>query len=50
MPGVKGILTADDLPAPPKDAGAGAAPSLRPEAALTRSRSTEASDSGDRGR
>jgi CO/xanthine dehydrogenase Mo-binding subunit len=36
MPGVKGILTADDLPAPPKDGGAGAAPSLRPEAALTR--------------
>src|SRR4249919_1063708 len=35
MPGVKGILTADDLPAPPKDGGAGAAPSLRPEAALT---------------
>jgi len=34
MPGVKGILTADDLPAPPKEAGSDAAP-LRPEAALT---------------
>ena len=36
MPGVKGILTADDLPAPPKAAsGADAGPSLRPEVALT---------------
>ena len=35
MPGVKGILTADDLPRPPKDAASGGAPSLAPEAALT---------------
>src|ERR1044071_7629110 len=36
MPGVKGILTADDLPAPPKaGGGADAGPSLRPEVALT---------------
>jgi xanthine dehydrogenase molybdenum-binding subunit len=35
MPGVKGILTADELPAPPKDAGSDAGTSLRPEAALT---------------
>jgi xanthine dehydrogenase molybdenum-binding subunit len=35
MPGVKAILTADDLPAPRKEAGADAGPSLRPEAALT---------------
>src|SRR6185436_15632778 len=34
MPGVKGILTADDLPAPPKDT-ATAGSSLTPEAALT---------------
>src|SRR3954467_4334541 len=33
-PGVKGILTADDLPAPRKQ-GADAGPSLPPEAALT---------------
>jgi len=32
MPGVKAMLTADDLPAPPKEAGAGPLP---PEAALT---------------
>src|SRR6187401_1365919 len=35
MPGVKAILTADDLPAPPKEAGADAGASLPPEAALT---------------
>src|SRR5881394_4320650 len=36
MPGVKGILTADDLPAPPKDGrGSEAGPSLAPEVALT---------------
>ncbi|HEY7287725.1 MAG TPA: xanthine dehydrogenase family protein molybdopterin-binding subunit [Vicinamibacterales bacterium] len=36
MPGVKGILTADDLPAPPKDAAsANTGPALAPEAALT---------------
>jgi CO/xanthine dehydrogenase Mo-binding subunit len=35
MPGVKGILTADDLPAPPKPAGAQAGPALAPEVALT---------------
>ncbi|HEX7136497.1 MAG TPA: molybdopterin cofactor-binding domain-containing protein, partial [Vicinamibacterales bacterium] len=36
MPGVKGILTADDLPAPPKDAAsANAGPALAAEAALT---------------
>src|SRR5262245_21825702 len=37
MPGVKGILTADDLPAPPKEGGGGsdAGPSLAPEMALT---------------
>src|SRR5262249_20871923 len=37
MPGVKGILTADDLPAPPKGAGSAdnAGPSLAPEVALT---------------
>src|SRR6476620_3826553 len=36
MPGVKGILTADDLPAPRKGGGgADAGPSLAPEAALT---------------
>src|SRR5689334_25066196 len=36
MPGVKGILTADDLPAPPKPAaGSDAGPSLAPEVALT---------------
>src|SRR5262245_39364698 len=34
MPGVKGILTADDLPAPPKGGGS-EAPSLAPEVALT---------------
>ena len=34
MPGVKAILTADDLPAA-KPAGSDAGPSLRPEAALT---------------
>src|SRR5580765_8181389 len=34
MPGVKGILTADDLPAAPKEAGS-QGPSLPPEAALT---------------
>jgi xanthine dehydrogenase molybdenum-binding subunit len=34
MPGVKAILTADDLP-PRKEAGAEAGPSLPPEAALT---------------
>src|SRR6266850_1526460 len=36
MPGVKGILTADDLPAPPKGGrGSEASPSLAPEVALT---------------
>jgi xanthine dehydrogenase molybdenum-binding subunit len=35
MPGVKGILTADDLPAPPKAEGSQAGPSLPPEVALT---------------
>ena len=36
MPGVKGILTADDLPAPPKaGGGSDAGPSLPPEVALT---------------
>jgi CO/xanthine dehydrogenase Mo-binding subunit len=36
MPGVKGILTADDLPVPPKESsGADAGPSLAPEVALT---------------
>jgi xanthine dehydrogenase molybdenum-binding subunit len=35
MPGVKAILTADDLPAAPKEAGAEAGPALPPEAALT---------------
>ena len=35
MPGVKGILTADDLPPAPKDAGSDAAASLPPERALT---------------
>jgi len=36
MPGVKGILTADDLPAPPKEGGGSeAGPSLAPEVALT---------------
>jgi xanthine dehydrogenase molybdenum-binding subunit len=35
MPGVKGILTADDLPAPPKETGAAAGTSLPPEVALT---------------
>jgi xanthine dehydrogenase molybdenum-binding subunit len=36
MPGVKGILTADDLPAPPKQGGGSdAGPSLAPEVALT---------------
>jgi xanthine dehydrogenase molybdenum-binding subunit len=35
MPGVKGILTADDLPAAPKEAGSDAAASLPPERALT---------------
>src|SRR5947207_14090162 len=35
MPGVRGILTADDLPAPPKPAGSDAAPPLPPEAAVT---------------
>src|SRR5215813_1781705 len=36
MPGVKAVLTADDLPAPPKEGGgAPAGPSLAPEAALT---------------
>jgi len=35
MPGVKGILTAHDLPPAPKDANANAGPSLAPEAALT---------------
>ena len=35
MPGVKGILTADDLPAPPKEAGNDSGPSLAPEVALT---------------
>jgi CO/xanthine dehydrogenase Mo-binding subunit len=34
-PGVKGILTADDLPAPPKAEGSQAGPSLAPEVALT---------------
>src|SRR5262249_62423761 len=36
MPGVKGILTADDLPAAPKGTGSDAGPSLAPEVALTR--------------
>jgi len=36
MPGVRGILTADDLPAPPKESASDTAPSLAPEAALTR--------------
>src|SRR5258708_35094094 len=36
MPGVKGVLTADDLPAPPKEGrGSEAGPSLAPEVALT---------------
>src|SRR4051812_5099248 len=36
MPGVKGILTADDLPAPPKTVGGSeAAPPPAPEVALT---------------
>jgi xanthine dehydrogenase molybdenum-binding subunit len=35
MPGVKAILTADDLPAARKDAGAEGGASLTPEAALT---------------
>jgi xanthine dehydrogenase molybdenum-binding subunit len=35
MPGVKGILTADDLPAPPKPEGSDAAPPLAAEVALT---------------
>ena len=35
MPGVKAILTADDLPKPAAPAGGGAGPSLAPEAALT---------------
>src|SRR5437867_12950877 len=36
MPGVKGILTADDLPAPPKEGGGSeAGPSPAPEVALT---------------
>src|SRR5262249_49854628 len=36
MPGVKGVLTADDLPAPPKPAGgADAGPALAAERALT---------------
>src|SRR5947199_5711720 len=35
MPGVRGILTADDLPAPPKDTGSDAPLPLPPEAALT---------------
>jgi xanthine dehydrogenase molybdenum-binding subunit len=36
LPGVKGILTADDLPAPPKSAApADAGPALAPEMALT---------------
>ena len=35
MPGVRGILTADDLPAAPRDAASEAATSLPPEAALT---------------
>src|SRR5258705_9766893 len=35
MPGVKGILTADDLPAPPKENGTGPGTLLAPEAALT---------------
>jgi len=34
-PGVKGILTADDLPAAPKAEGSQAGPSLAPEVALT---------------
>src|SRR5947207_8781513 len=35
MPGVRGILTAEDLPAPPKPAGSDAAPTLPSEPALT---------------
>src|SRR5689334_7168848 len=35
MPGVKAILTADDLPAPPKPQNPDAAPPLAPELALT---------------
>src|SRR5215831_16595344 len=35
IPGVKGILTAQDLPSPPKADGAEAAPALAPEVALT---------------
>jgi len=36
MPGVKGVLTTDDLPAPPKEGrGSEARPSLAPEVALT---------------
>src|SRR5262249_12278635 len=35
MPGVKGMLTADDLPGPPKGGGPEAGPSLAPEVALT---------------
>src|SRR5215470_7198128 len=35
MPGVKGILTADDLPAPRREGAPPAGPSLAAEAALT---------------
>jgi CO/xanthine dehydrogenase Mo-binding subunit len=35
IPGVKGILTAEDLPSPPKPDGAEAASALAPEVALT---------------
>jgi xanthine dehydrogenase molybdenum-binding subunit len=35
MPGVKGILTADDLPVPPRPDGSDATPPLLPEVALT---------------
>src|SRR5436190_21050942 len=34
-PGLKGILTADDLPVPPREGGSEAGPSLPAEAALT---------------
>lgn len=35
VPGVKGILTANDLPSPPKTEGTDAAPGIAPEVALT---------------
>src|SRR5689334_3343898 len=35
VPGVKGILTANDLPSPPKPEGTDAGPGIAPEVALT---------------